>query len=183
DGNYATSSGTVDQKVFPADTKTTVTINPSPSVFNQSVTITATVTDSPSTKTPTGSVVFTLDGNQTNPVGLDNTGKAQITVTFTTLGEHKISAAYTSNDTNKFLSSSSSQVTQQVNAAPTTVSVSASPSPSQVGAPVTFAATVSAPSSTATPTGSVTFVIDGSSQATVDVDNSGHASFITSSLS
>ncbi|MBI1914862.1 MAG: FG-GAP repeat protein, partial [Planctomycetes bacterium] len=48
--------------------------------------------------------------------------------------------------------------------------------------PVTFTATVSAPASTAVPTGTVTFVIDGGSQATVDVDSGGHASFSTSSL-
>ncbi|MBI1914138.1 MAG: Ig-like domain repeat protein [Planctomycetes bacterium] len=182
DGNYATSDASVDQEVDPAPTTTTVTASPSPSVFGQVVTITATVNPAPSIAVPTGSVVFTIDGNQTGSVGLDSTGKAKVTMVFTTLGSHTLSAAYTSNNTNNFLSSSSSQVTQQVNAAPTAVSVSSSLDPSQLGRPVTFTATVSAPASTAVPTGTVTFVIDGGSQATVDVDSGGHASFSTSSL-
>src|SRR5206468_8604212 len=102
--------------------------------------------------------------------------------TFTTLGSHKISADYTSNNTDNFKSSSSSEVKQQVNAAPTVVFVSSSHSTTEQGQSVTFTATVNASPSTATPTGSVTFVIDGGIAAVVGVNGSGQASFSTSGL-
>jgi autotransporter-associated beta strand protein len=184
DGNYATSSATTTQTVNPAPTVTTVTPSPSPSVYGQVVTITATINPSPSIAVPTGSVVFTIDNTQTGPVSVDSSGKATTTMVFTTLGAHTISAAYTSNNLNNFLSSSSSQVTQQVNAAPTQVIVSSPHSTTQLGVSVTFTATVSAPSSTLTPTGSVVFLIDGSTvTGSLPIDGNGQATFSTSSLS
>src|SRR5205823_505656 len=139
---YATSSASTTQTVNPAPTVTQVTVSPSPSVYGQVVTITAKINPSPSVATPTGSVVFTIDGSQNVRVGVDGTGKATLQWTFNSLGSHTISAAYDSDNQNNFQSSSSSPVTQQVNAAPTAVSVSSPLSPSQLGASVTFTATV-----------------------------------------
>jgi hypothetical protein len=84
---------------------------------------------------------------------------------------------------NKFLSSSSSQVTQQVNPAPTTTTVKSSQNPSLPNAPVTFTATVSAAPSLAVPTGSVQFFFDGSPvTGAIGLNAAGTASFSTSTL-
>jgi hypothetical protein len=183
DGNYASSSANTSQTVNPAPTVTTVTVAPSPSAFGQVVTITATVNPSPSNKVPTGSVVFTIDGSQTGAITLNGSGKATATMVFNSLGSHRISAAYTSDNLNNFLSSSSSQVTQQVNAAPTTTTVTSSQNPSFQPQLVTFTATVSGAPSLATPTGSVQFVIDGSAATgAVGLNAAGQATFSTSML-
>jgi len=116
DGNYASSNAGTTQTVSPAATITTVVPTPSPSVFGEVVTITAVINPAPSVKPPTGTVVFTIDGNQSGPINVDGSGKATLQMVFSSLNSHTISAAYTSDNLNNFLSSSSSQVTQQVNA-------------------------------------------------------------------
>jgi hypothetical protein len=182
DGNYATSSANTNQTVNPAPTVTTVSALPSPAAYGQVVTLTATVNPAPGTIAPTGSVVFTIDSSMSGPVGLNGSGQAQLTMPFFTLGKHTISAAYTSNNTNNFLSSSSSQITEQVNPAPTVTTLSGSPNPAAPGQPVTFTATVSAPGSTAVPSGTVTFTINGSAVGTVPLGPGGQAVFSTQVL-
>jgi hypothetical protein len=68
----------------------------------------------------------------------------------------------------------------------TTTTLTSSPNPSDFGAPVTFTATVtpSPPPGSGAPTGTVTFIIDGTKVATTPLDgaNPGHATFTTSGL-
>ncbi len=65
----------------------------------------------------------------------------------------------------------------------TTTTVTSSPNPSTFGQPVTFTATVATnPASSTTPTGSVTFIIDGVPAGTVGLNGAGQASLATSSL-
>jgi hypothetical protein len=61
DTEFTGSTGTGTQTVGQAGTTTTVTSGPDPSVFGQAVTFTATVVP-PGAGTPTGTVVFTIDG-------------------------------------------------------------------------------------------------------------------------
>ena len=65
------------------------------STFGQSVTATATVALQSGTSTPTGSVVFTVDGTAEPSVLLSGAGTAAITLPSLTAGAHSISAAYT----------------------------------------------------------------------------------------
>jgi hypothetical protein len=67
-----------------------------------------------------------------------------------------------------------------------TTTVSSSLNPSTLGQPVTFTATVAAPSYAGTPTGTVTFIIDGQAQSPVTLalfGNSDQAQFTTGALS
>jgi hypothetical protein len=69
-----------------------------------------------------------------------------------------------------------------VNQAGTSVSLNSSVSNSSHGAPVTFTAVVSGVSGAAVPTGTVDFFIDGVDEGPVAVDNTGTATYTTSTL-
>ncbi len=158
DSNFNGSSGTTTQTVNKADTSTSLSSDTNPSVFGQSVTFTATVSVvSPGSGTPTGMVTF-LDGTTTLGTGSLN---AQDVATFTTstltVGSHSITAVY-AGDSN-FNGSTSSALSQTVDQAATSTTVSASPDPSVFGQSVQLTATVSVVSGT--PTGTVAFACNG----------------------
>ena len=177
-----------------APTSTTVTSSANPSVFGQSVTFTATVTNtsgSISTATPTGSVQFLLDGAAFGTaVVLSGSGNVS-TATSGAIGTlsvsgspHTIQAVYTNTDGG--FSGSSGSLSQTVNPAPTSTTVTSSTNPSIVGQSVTFTATVSniagAGISTATPTGSVQFMDGASALGTAQPLSGGTATLSTSTL-
>ena len=153
--------------------------SPNPSTYNASVTFTATVS-SGGAGTPTGSVVFTIDGNAGSPVTVDGTGKATYSTSTLAFGSHTVSVAFTG--TGGYGNCSNSGPNQVVTDG-TSISESSSPNPSNVNQNVTFTATVTAHDSGAgTPTGSVVFTIDGSAKSPVNVNGSGQATFSSSTL-
>ena len=168
-----------------APTSTTVTSSVNPSTFGQLVTFTATVANiGTSTATPTGTVQFSIDGAAFGaPVSLSGSGPAAktsvATATLAVSGSpHIIKAAYTNTDGG--FSGSSGTLSQTVNPAPTSAAVASSVTPSIFGQSVTFTATVNNAAgpgvSTATPTGSVQFSIDGAAFGTpVPLSGSGAA--------
>jgi len=179
-----------------APTSTTVTSLVNPSIFGQSVTFTATVVNTSgsaiSTATPTGSVQFIVDGAAFGaPVPLSGSGVAATATsgansTLSVSGSpHSIKAVYTNTD-GGFIRSSGT-LSQTVNPAPTSTTVTSSVNPSYFGQSVTFTATVAnraGPAiSTATPTGSIQFM-DGSSVLGVPqmVSAQGTATLMTSAL-
>src|SRR5262249_32700318 len=103
-------------------------------------------------------------------------GTATLTTSFATVGGHAITASY-SGDAN--LAGSSQSLTEQVNAAAalqaTTTGLVASGNPVAGGESVTFTATVRGPAGTATPTGTVTFLVNGRVVARVTLDANGQA--------
>jgi hypothetical protein len=143
--------------VEPTATTITVTANPNPSVLNQAVTFTAVV--GAEFGTPTGEVAFFSGGVQIGTGNLSNVNGQQV-ATFTTanltLGSHMITARYLGSAGHM---PTESQVTHLVNPIGTTVTISASPSPSVFGQAVTFTAVVGANSGT--PTGLVSFFNNG----------------------
>ena len=174
-----------------APTSTTVTSSVNPSIFGQSVRFTATVTNTgTTTTTPTGSVQFSVDGVPFGaPVPLSGSGTAatatsSATATLSVSGSpHTIKAVYTNTDGG--FSGSSGTLSQTVNPAPTSTTVTSSVNPSVFGQSVTFTATVSNTSgpaiSTATPSGSVQFFVDGvASSAPVPLSGSGAVATATS---
>jgi hypothetical protein len=156
DGNFAgsTSAG-VSQTVNAAGTTTTITGHtPSPSVTGQPVAVTFTVNSSGGT--PTGNVTVS-DGAETCT---GTVGSGSCSLTPSTAGGKTLTATY-AGDAN-FAGSASAGVSQTVNAASTTTSITAhTPNPSAVGQSVniTFTVAANAPGS-GTPTGTVT-VTDG----------------------
>jgi plastocyanin len=154
DGNYNTqTSDILVHDVNAAETTTVLGSSPNPSTFGQPVTFTATV--SSGAGTPAGTVTF-MDG--ATPLGapemLNGLGVATFTTPSLTAGVHSITAIYNSNGS--FATSTSSEVTQNVSQAATTLLVTAPKETSVFREAVTFTVAVNS-STSGTPTGTVTF--------------------------
>jgi autotransporter-associated beta strand protein len=166
-----------------AGTTSTLTSSANPSSFNQVVTFTDTVVGlSPGTGTPTGTVTFSVDGTaQTPAVTLSNTGVATFSSGTLSQGQHTITAAY-SGDSNFFVSSAS--LTQTVFFV-SNITLSSNVATPVFGQPVTITANVSAVApSSGTPTGMVTFSIDGVQQLpAVSLNSNDQATFVATGLS
>ena len=162
DPNFTTStSATVTESVQKADTVTTVTMTPSPSVFGQTVTLTATVAAvPPGGGIPSGSVSFSDGGISLGSATLDGAGKATLTTSALSVGGHSLLATYAGSTC--FNGSTSSVWNHTVGQAATATVVVGSPNPGVYGQLVTLTATVSAnPPGAGTPGGQVTFYGDG----------------------
>jgi hypothetical protein len=163
-GAYEASvSGPLTQQVNQAATSTTLSSSANPSAFGQPVTFTATVSIvAPGVGTPTGAVKFydgaTLLGQASLSGGVATLTRSNLAVTTGT--PHAVTAQYVG--TASYAPSTSTQVDQVVNAASTTMLLTASPNPAVAGQTVTFTAvvTVTAPGG-GTPTGQVQFFDDG----------------------
>ena len=186
DTNYNSStSPQLTQTVALFATTTSVSSSLNPASVGQTVTFTATINPTSSGgPAPTGSVNF-LDGSIPLGTGTLATVNGTTTATFSTsilaVGSHSITAAY-GGDTN-YNSSTSSPTTQIVNPFATSTSVSSSLNPVFAGQSVTFTATVSGWSGTATDT--VTFSQGGTTLATAPlalVNGIATATYSTSTL-
>jgi Bacterial Ig-like domain (group 3) len=159
DGNFAPSTSPgANHTVNPASTTTTLaTGSPDPSVVGQPVNFAFTVvTNAPGSGTPTGTVTV---GN-TSESCTASVAAGSCSITFASAGPRTITASYPGDG--NFASSASSSVSQGVNAASTTTTItSEAPDPSTVGQAYTvnYAVAVTAPGA-GTPTGTVT-VSDG----------------------
>jgi large repetitive protein len=185
DGTFSGSSGSLPggqivNKGAGNGTTTNVASSLNPTVFGQTATFTATVSGSGGT--PTGTVTFTIDGTIGSPINLVNGAASTSTSTLTVAGSpHTVSAAYSGDGT--FAGSTGSLPGgQTVNKANTTTTLTSSQNPSALNQGLGFTATVSAVAPGAgTPTGTVTFTIDGIGQPTNTLTN-GTVTFSTSSL-
>ncbi len=184
DGNFSGSDNSAapfSQTVSKASTQTVVSSSLNPSPYGQAISFAATVSNtSDSSATPTGSVTFFIDGNAFgSAVNLDSNGKAtSAPISTLSATSHSITAVYTNSDGNFSGSDNkASPLTQNVNKAGTQTIVSSSANPSTYGQTISFAATVSNTSGTsATPTGSVQFFIDGNAfGSAVNLDGNGKA--------
>ena len=176
DSSFGTStSAAVIQTVNQDTSTTTLTSSLNPSSFGQSVTFTATMSaGSPGSGTPTGTVTFEdQTTGATLGTGTLTSGVATLTTAGLSVGGHSIVAVY-SGDTN-FAAGSSTVLTENVNQEASSASVVLSTTASQT--PLTFSATISpAIPTSGTPTGTVTFYVDGFMLATVNLIN-GQASY------
>ena len=181
DTAFLPSSGSTTQIVEKADTAIAITAEPEPSVSGQQVTITATVTAvPPGAGTPTGDVVFTISGIGNFTVQLNPAGQAILTTSALTAGTYTITAAYTGDHDFNGISGS---ISHHVGRAATATTVTSSPNPSAFGEQVTVTATVTATApGSGTPTGQVTFSIDGSPLPAPVQLVDGTATFTTSAL-
>lgn len=156
DANYLAASGSLSLQVDAAPTSTALASSGSPSTRGASVTFTATVTSARGT--PTGTVGFSDGATTLCPAQPLSAGVASCTVSGLGVGTHTIGAAYSGDAS---FQASSGQAVQLVDAAPSTLTFTASPSPAAYGQPVTLTLHVTATGSGAPATGSATFT-DGS---------------------
>ena len=170
----------VSVSVVSTPTTTTAISSVNPSVFGQSVTFTSTTTSGGGV--PTGTVTF-MDGSATLATEtLNGSGQAKLTTSALSVGPHSITALYNGNAS--FSSSSSPILSQVVNQDGTTTGLTSSRNPARHGQSITFTARVAATSPGAgTPGGTVTFKDGANTLSTVSLNNSGQATFATSTLS
>jgi hypothetical protein len=174
---FESTSAPLTQTVNKASSSTTVSSSLNPSAAGQVVTFTVLV--SSNVAVPTGSVVFKDGGTLIGTGHLNASGQATFSTGFN-VGSHGITAEY-SGDAN-FLNSSSSTLSQTVNRASTTTTVTSAPNPSLVGQAVTFTATVVSPTG-GIPAGTVAFGDGDTTLGTSPLDAQGKAVFVTTSLS
>ncbi|HVI07809.1 MAG TPA: Ig-like domain-containing protein [Candidatus Binatia bacterium] len=147
---------------------TALSSSSNPSTYGSSVTFTATVTAMGAA--PTGKVTF-KSGTKSLGTGTLSDGVATLTTTPTQLaaGTDLITAAYAGDSTHA--SSTSQPLSQVVNKAVVTTSVTSNPNPSGVNQSVTFTATVSAAAGLPAPSGKVQFKKGSTILATVTLVN------------
>jgi hypothetical protein len=167
--------------------------SPNPADAGATVTFTALVSPAAGTGTPTGSITFTIDGTAAATVPLQVVGGSDQAIYSTSTlapGTHTIVATYSGDST--FAGSATQQATETIksptqpgNPQATSTTLVSSASPSDVGASVTFTATVAPTNGAGAPTGSVTFTIDGVAQRSVPLRMVGghdQATFSTATL-
>ncbi|GAA3365153.1 hypothetical protein GCM10017744_066740 [Streptomyces antimycoticus] len=170
------SSGTTIQLVNQSATTTTVTFVPPAPVCGESVTLTVNVAAvSPGDGTPTGTVTFIVSADGPTMTGaLDAAGNASVTVPALSVGTHQVAAFY-NGDTN-FAASNSPLTPLTVNPADSTTTLTVSPAAPVCGEEVTLCAQVTTtPPGTCTPTGTVTFAVDGVPTVVAAIDATGQA--------
>jgi hypothetical protein len=182
DADFATSTSGAVSVTITSDgiaTTTTLTSSPNPSVFGQAVTLTATVQPSSGTGTPTGSVTFYAGSTPLGSAPLSDE-KATLRSTAIPVGSQAITAVYIGNAADA--PSTSLVLTQTVEKAATTSSVSSSVDPSVFGQAVTFTATVNAEApGSGMPTGTVTFMNGTTTLGTATLEG-GEASLTVNTL-
>jgi hypothetical protein len=166
------------QVVNPATTTTSLASSLNPALITELVTYTATVA-SQYGGAVTGTVMF-QDGGSTVATVTMVGGQAAYTTKYTTPGTHTITATY-SGDTNNTGSVSSPLVEQINRGVPSKTVVTTSGSPSFIGQPVTFTATVT-PNHGTIPDGELVTFFDGTTAIGTGTTTSGVATFTTSSL-
>ncbi|MFJ2399650.1 Ig-like domain repeat protein, partial [Streptomyces sp. NPDC087843] len=182
DGEFNGSTSPVDtQTVSAADTTTTLTSAPDPSVFGEAKVLTATVTVvAPGVGSPTGTVSF-FDGATLLGTGTLTAGVATLTTSTLTVGSHALTAVYGGDG--EFNGSTSPVDTQTVTAADTTTTLTSAPDPSSFGEAKVLTATVAALSPGAgVPSGTVSF-FDGATLLGTGTLTGGVATLTTSTLS
>ena len=138
------------------------------SVFGQSVTFTATVTtrNAPGSGTPIGTVIFEDGFTILRTVALSQ--GMSFTTSSLGVGVHTITADFMGND--GWVNSGDS-LTQTVNRTPTTTTIATSPGAPVPGQSINFTATVSPNAQgVGTPTGTVTFYVDGAQVGTSTIE-------------
>jgi hypothetical protein len=177
DSTFKTSSGTVQQVVKANGTTTSLSVNPSPLNYGQTVVLTAVVTSSGSS-VPTGKITFFNGTTVLGSSALSSTGVSTLTTTKLPVGSGSLTATYGGDSQNA--KSTSAPVTQLVNQAVLSMSVSSSLNPSASGRLVRFTATMT--SNGSLPNGQqVTFTYNGATIGRGTISG-GKATFSTSSL-
>src|ERR1039458_8180925 len=177
DALLAPSSGSVTQAVLKYTTTTTLRSSPNPPAYWQPVTLKATVISAG--PAPTGTVTFrngsVILGSRTLNAG----GIATLTTTKIPVGTDALTATYNGDASNS--KSVSAAITQTVSQAAISMVLTSTPNPSAFGESVKFTATLT--SNGGLPSGQpVTFSYNGATLGTANVNSSGVATFLTTTL-
>jgi len=183
DANFASSTcNSVPATLSLISSSLTVTPSANPSPALSAATFSATLLggSAPLANAP---VVFAIDGANVANATTNAQGVATYTSSGLSVGQHTVTAAFAG--TGSYAGTQSASLTEQIQADPTTTTLSASPNPVQQGQPLSVSVAVSATQGTAAPTGSVALV-QGSTRlatATLTASTSGVISTATISIS
>jgi len=131
--------------------------------------------------TPAGKVRFTDSGSTLGTVTLNGAGQAMLTTATLASGTDSIVAVYSGSVADAASTSSAVKVTIKSEAAATRTTLSA-PGTAVFGNTVELAATVKQTAGTTVPTGSVTFMLNGTVLGTGTLNGAGKATFAARSL-
>lgn len=163
DGTYgASTSSVLSQVINKVSTTTTLTAVPNPSNFGGGVVLTATVTPGVTGyPAPTGTVQFLNGTTVLGTVAVDTDGKATLNVSNLAVGTQTLTATYQGDSNNA--TSTSTAVSQVVNKASTTVTLTPSTNYVSAAGMVTFTAKVTPSESglSTVPTGQIRFLVNG----------------------
>ncbi len=187
--NYEDGSGSVAQDVTKAATTTILSADPSPSAQDQNVTFKAHVSPlSPGSGSPTGTIVFTSNGETIGaaPLVADEDGGSTASVTTADLAPDSYSVNASYDGDAAYQSSVAAPLSHTVIAGiaivPTETVASSTQNPSVFGELISFTATVEADNGS-TPTGFVQFSVDGANlggQVALDAQGSAVSTLIAS---
>ncbi len=171
DAAYVAASSPTGEFNALAPTTSTVSAMPNPSIVTQAVSLVSVVT-STFQGLPTGTVQFFVDGSSFgSPVTLDGTATATLVVPAGfAIGTHTVESIYSGDFS--FHSSSAGPTPFVVNPSPTTTSLLVFPNPVFATDPIFLSASVAGQIS-ATPTGTVSFFIDGDPVGSAPLDANG----------
>ncbi len=173
---FGASSGELSGRLSVSAAATTTTVTTSAASFGQDVTVTAHVASTAGT--PTGQVVFTVDGGAPRPAVTLSGGDASIVLSGLSVGPHTVVASYAAQG--NFDPSSGTTSNFVVGKANASLVVTSSADPSVKGQPVTFTAT--ATSTAGTPAGDVTFTVGGTPHGPITLNAQGVATYTATDL-
>lgn len=171
-GDYAVSVGRGDTS------NTSLSVSATSVMAGDPVTLTAYV-GGHGHSTPAGTVQFTAGDVNLGSAPTNAQGSATVTTSSLTPGTYNVVASFTGQQGST--SSQSTPVTVAVTQIPTTLTLSANPATAVAGTPVTITATLSYPSTSLSPSGTVTIKDGATTLATLPVVDGG-ASFTRSTL-
>jgi Bacterial Ig-like domain (group 3)/FG-GAP-like repeat len=171
------TSTSLAQSVSSASSATMVSSSVNPAIFGQTVVLSAAIQPGYGGST-TGTVTF-LDGTVALGSSPVSGNAAQLSLSSLAVGSHAITAKY--NGDSNVAGSTSAVLTQTVSQAATTTNVTSGANPAVFGQSVAFSVTIQ-PSSSGTPTGTVTLMDGSSSLGSAALPANGVAQFTISSL-
>ncbi|MGA8507822.1 MAG: Ig-like domain-containing protein, partial [Candidatus Sulfotelmatobacter sp.] len=178
DADFKSSGAFTTLAVNKYPTTTVVSSNPNPSDYGSAVTLTAQVTTS-GPSTPTGSVTFLMGTTALGTTAVNSNGVATLTTKQLPLGSNQLTATYLGSPKNG--TSTSAPITQKVNRAGISMTLTATPNPSITGKSVNLTAKLT--SNGGLPVGSaVTFSSSGSTIGTANINGAGAATFSTTAM-
>jgi parallel beta-helix repeat protein len=165
------------------DSETALAVSPIPAYAEHTTTLTATVSSISASAfgaEPYGTVNFLDGATLLGSAAANASGVATLSYVLTQPGNQNLVAVYPGNVA--FQPSQSASQLIAVQPSPTSTALTSSINPQEIGSPVTFTATVTAPGATVIPVGAVTFLNGAAPLGTVSLDPAGTAVFTTSSL-
>ncbi len=179
DFTAATASG-ISVNVAHASTGTALTASTASATVGTAVTFTASVQPTLDSTPPSGTVTFYDGTSILGTAAVTSQATASLTTAALAVGTHAITAKYSGDAS--YAGSTSSAYTETTTLIPTTVSLSASPSTSAYGTPISLSAHVQGSGGAAVTTGTVTFSSGSTALGSGTVGTSGSATLTLSGL-